>query len=152
MIIPREDKGCYVSTAQREVLMGLAGHPDVAKDFFLTGGTCLSVFYLHHRVSEDLDLFTRNPVPLSEIGFWIKSRWPGETVPIRETAEFLSLLIDTVKTQGGLMEFPTARLRGARRFCFKTGPKFAHRVLRSAGRSELGRSMVRDASRVLGAP
>ena len=26
--------------------------------FFLTGGTALSAFYLHHRYSEDLDLFT----------------------------------------------------------------------------------------------
>lgn len=30
------------------------------KDFFLTGGTALSAFYLKHRVSEDLDLFTLN--------------------------------------------------------------------------------------------
>lgn len=27
-------------------------------DFFLTGGTALSAFYFHHRLSEDLDLFT----------------------------------------------------------------------------------------------
>jgi len=72
----REDKSCYRSTAQREVLMDLAGYPDIGNHFFLTGGTCLSVFYLHHRVSEDLDLFTRRPIPLSEIGAWIKRRWP----------------------------------------------------------------------------
>lgn len=29
-----------------------------APPFFLTGGTALSAFYLHHRYSEDLDLFT----------------------------------------------------------------------------------------------
>lgn len=29
-------------------------------DFYLTGGTALSVFYLHHRKSEDIDLFTVN--------------------------------------------------------------------------------------------
>lgn len=28
--------------------------------FFLTGGTALSAYYLHHRLSEDLDLFTIN--------------------------------------------------------------------------------------------
>lgn len=31
-----------------------------AQDFFLTGGTALSEFYLKHRISEDLDLFTLN--------------------------------------------------------------------------------------------
>src|SRR3989338_2392782 len=28
------------------------------KDFFLSGGTALSAFYLQHRVSDDIDLFT----------------------------------------------------------------------------------------------
>lgn len=31
-----------------------------ANDFFLTGGTALSAFFLSHRISEDLDLFTLN--------------------------------------------------------------------------------------------
>ena len=30
----------------------------VAHDFFLTGGTALAEFYLQHRYSQDLDLFT----------------------------------------------------------------------------------------------
>ncbi|MBI3384876.1 nucleotidyl transferase AbiEii/AbiGii toxin family protein [Candidatus Gottesmanbacteria bacterium] len=31
--------------------------PKVVANFYLTGGTALSEFYLHHRLSEDLDLF-----------------------------------------------------------------------------------------------
>jgi hypothetical protein len=31
-------------------------------DFFLTGGSALSIFYLDHRLSYDLDFFTMNPV------------------------------------------------------------------------------------------
>ena len=31
---------------------------DVGQQFFLTGGTALAVFYLYHRLSEDVDLFT----------------------------------------------------------------------------------------------
>ena len=31
---------------------------DVGSRFFLTGGTALAAFYLHHRLSEDVDLFT----------------------------------------------------------------------------------------------
>ena len=29
----------------------------LTKNFFLGGGTALSEFYLHHRLSEDLDFF-----------------------------------------------------------------------------------------------
>ena len=31
---------------------------DVGQRFFLTGGTALAAFHLHHRLSDDLDLFT----------------------------------------------------------------------------------------------
>jgi len=31
-----------------------------ASDFYLTGGTALSRFYLNHRLSDDFDLFTQN--------------------------------------------------------------------------------------------
>lgn len=31
----------------------------LAKQFFLTGGTALSAFYLQHRLSEDMDFFTQ---------------------------------------------------------------------------------------------
>ena len=31
-----------------------------ASDFYLTGGTALSRFYLNHRLSDDIDLFTQN--------------------------------------------------------------------------------------------
>ncbi len=30
------------------------------QSFFLTGGTALAAFYLHHRLSKDIDLFTTN--------------------------------------------------------------------------------------------
>lgn len=31
-----------------------------ASDFYLTGGTAISRFYLNHRLSDDIDLFTQN--------------------------------------------------------------------------------------------
>ena len=37
------------------------------KDFYLTGGTALSAFYLGHRLSEDLDLFTEVPQGIARI-------------------------------------------------------------------------------------
>ncbi len=34
------------------------GDSQIVKHFYLTGGTALAEFYLHHRLSEDIDLFT----------------------------------------------------------------------------------------------
>lgn len=34
-----------------------AENPSLRKHFYLTGGTALAEFYLHHRLSEDLDFF-----------------------------------------------------------------------------------------------
>lgn len=93
----RENINCYASPMQREVLIQLITHPDIEKNFFLTGGTALSVFYLHHRLSDDLDLFTKDFSSLAEIDFWIKTSWPKESVKIKEAAQFLSLLIKDVK-------------------------------------------------------
>ena len=40
---------------------------ETGQRFFLTGGTALAAFHLHHRVSEDLDLFTYDDAAMSEI-------------------------------------------------------------------------------------
>ena len=38
------------------------------QQFFLTGGTALAEFYLHHRFSEDIDLFTLDEEAFQSIG------------------------------------------------------------------------------------
>jgi hypothetical protein len=43
----------------------------VSETFFLTGGTALSVFYLHQRVSEDIDLFSGHFQDLGSIDILI---------------------------------------------------------------------------------
>ncbi|MEW6184774.1 MAG: nucleotidyl transferase AbiEii/AbiGii toxin family protein [Thermodesulfobacteriota bacterium] len=93
----QENRIGYASPIQREILIQLARHPFFQRDFFLTGGTALSVFYLGHRVSEDLDLFSIDPLDLSEIDFWIKTQWVGQSVKIKESPTFLSFLIQEVK-------------------------------------------------------
>jgi hypothetical protein len=40
---------------------------ETGQRFFLTGGTALAAFHLHHRVSEALDLFTYDDAAMSEI-------------------------------------------------------------------------------------
>ena len=43
---------------QLEFLELIKIESEITKRFYLTGGTALSEFYLKHRLSEDIDLFT----------------------------------------------------------------------------------------------
>lgn len=93
----QENKNCYASPAQRKILVELVQR-DILKDhFFLTGGTALSVFYLHHRISNDLDFFTLNSIDLSEIDFSLKAIWKNSYSKIKVSPNFLSVLIQNVK-------------------------------------------------------
>ena len=46
----------YTIGYQEKVLKALEGKID---NFYLAGGTALSLFYFHHRQSDDLDFFTQ---------------------------------------------------------------------------------------------
>lgn len=46
-----------LTEAQQKVLSMVAAEPNL-KNFYLTGGTALAGYYIHHRVSDDLDLFS----------------------------------------------------------------------------------------------
>ena len=97
-IIPiKENRKCYASPEQREVLIDLLKYQIVNENFFLTGGTALAVFYLNHRVSNDLDFFTLQDFNLPEIDFAIRSIWKNEYTKIKESPNFLSLLIKNTK-------------------------------------------------------
>ena len=99
MLPPNEDKRCYASTAQREVLIDLIRNGVVTQEYFLTGGTALSVFYLHHRRSNDLDFFTLQETDLAQIDFILKTTWRHEYVKTKASSNFLSLLVRDVKVE-----------------------------------------------------
>ncbi len=94
---PRENKVGYATSEQRQALIDLICLSSISDHFFLTGGTALSVFYLHHRKSNDIDLFAGDPQDVAKIDFQIKRTWPGEIVPINQSSHFLSLLFRDVK-------------------------------------------------------
>jgi len=94
---PKENKNCYASQTQREIIFEFINHRILKDDFFLTGGTALSVFYLHHRRSNDLDFFTLKPIDLSEIDFNSKLIWKNSYTKIKESPHFLSMVIQNVK-------------------------------------------------------
>ena len=43
---------------QKKIFDKVSEDPVLSKQFYFTGGTALSAFYLHHRESEDLDFFS----------------------------------------------------------------------------------------------
>ncbi len=94
-----ENQDFYASPIQRSILIGLAGNNVISEHFFLTGGTALSVFYLHHRTSEVLDFFTVESIDLSDIYHWIRTVWQNDQQLIRSSPEFLSLLIHNIKIE-----------------------------------------------------
>jgi predicted nucleotidyltransferase component of viral defense system len=55
------------------LLKSIAGEPYVRERFYLTGGTALAGFYLHHRLSEDLDFFSEEEVDLSALTVFIET-------------------------------------------------------------------------------
>ena len=57
--LPRElDPTKILTEFQRRFLRDFFSDEEVAPHFFFTGGTALSAYYLAHRFSDDLDLFT----------------------------------------------------------------------------------------------
>ncbi len=53
----------FLTPLQRAFLQVFFADP-VGQRFFLTGGTALAAFHLHHRLSDDLDLFTLDDLAL----------------------------------------------------------------------------------------
>ncbi len=47
---------------QTNLLNAICGDKEICRAFYLGGGTALAEFYLHHRISEDLDFFSENEV------------------------------------------------------------------------------------------
>ncbi|MFP4522101.1 MAG: nucleotidyl transferase AbiEii/AbiGii toxin family protein [Fibrobacterota bacterium] len=122
MVKVEEKTDCYASEAQRKLLIEMSSFSMISEDFFLTGGTALSVFYMHHRKSEDIDLFTTNEsIELSDIIFSIKKRWGQNLVEIKQTPEYFSGLIEGVKVD--LVKDRLSDKSGRSRFAFNDRAK-----------------------------
>ncbi len=60
--------GYHILTPRQSFLVEQAAKNDeFTRWYYLTGGTALSEFYLHHRLSEDIDFFTKNQVIQSKV-------------------------------------------------------------------------------------
>lgn len=69
---------------QRKILDKITQNKYIRENFYLTGGTALAEYYLKHRYSEDLDLFTEKKYETENISIFIK-----------DTAKALNASIET---------------------------------------------------------
>jgi len=75
---------------------------DLRDVFRLTGGTALSAFYLEHRLSEDLDFFSSEIVPLTVIENFLKS--VDSVMEISFSKLFDRNIFDLMMTDRGLLK------------------------------------------------
>lgn len=61
-----------LSETQVSLLKELGQSEFIAQNFYLTGGTALASFYLHHRYSEDLDFFTEKEFDIVQLDIVLK--------------------------------------------------------------------------------
>lgn len=63
-----------ILTDKQTLFLKKIGQNDFFKDnYYLTGGTALSAFYLRHRYSEDLDFFSEKDIDMLQINSFIKT-------------------------------------------------------------------------------
>jgi hypothetical protein len=76
---------------QKEFLAIFAALPD-QDQFYLTGGTCLAEFYLGHRLSFDLDLFTSETDLILPFSYQVETACPRKDLQISVTRRFATFV------------------------------------------------------------
>ena len=61
-----------LSRNQKDILTIISKDKLICDNFYLTGGTALAEFYLHHRLSEDLDFFSENEFEPQSISVFLE--------------------------------------------------------------------------------
>lgn len=90
MTVTMTDKE-ILTPLQRRVLEFLFSDPWFRRYFYLTGGTALSAFYLEHRYSDDLDLFTheKDLGPVQALFQELSSKEGLQTIQRQKAPSFL---------------------------------------------------------------
>ena len=97
---------------QKIILTTLSHEKVFPKKFYLSGGTALSEFYLHHRLSEDLDFFSLEEVDMQWLNTFSASiaKKTGAKRDIQTSYNrnliFFNLNKDIIKTEFTFYPFP----------------------------------------------
>lgn len=89
--------GKSILTPRQSQVVGLAKQSDeITRWYYFTGGTALSECYLHHRLSEDLDFFTRGQVNKPKIDHFIDDIRPQIGYVDKKMLEISGLYVCTL--------------------------------------------------------
>ena len=101
--------------SQRQIdLLELIGKEEsITKAFYLSGGTPLAAFYLHHRYSEDLDFFSEQEVDVLTLQTFFKkhkTKLEYKNIELQQSFNrnifFLEFADETVKIEFTYFPFP----------------------------------------------
>lgn len=82
---------------QEIILREFSKNSRLRKQFYLTGGTALSAFYLHHRFSEDLDFFTQKQFENAEVVDFVEKIRTLLKLEVRFTQVYETRMFELVK-------------------------------------------------------
>lgn len=98
---------------QQKILSFLAKDNIFFQNFYFTGGTVLAQYYLHHRLSEDLDFFSANDIDhlwLATLAKKIKSEVQADKIDIQQSFNrnlmFITVNGEVLKTEFTYFPFP----------------------------------------------
>lgn len=109
-------------SSEQEIIIGKFGQSDFLKEnFYFTGGTALSGFYLNHRYSDDLDFFSEKRFE-NQIILGIMERWSKEesfvfqSEFIEETYLFYLSFKNGARLKVDFTHYPYKQLKQKRRY------------------------------------
>ena len=82
--------------------------PQLYRQFYFSGGTALSEFYLQHRFSEDLDFFAENDFDANELSLFLhanKSNYGAKTIQYQQSFNRNLFFLSFGKEQSLKVEF-----------------------------------------------
>ena len=110
-----------ILTPAQKILLARLGQSTLSEQFYFTGGTALAALYLQHRLSEDIDFFTRETVPVESVLGFLRALPDVQKVEYeRKFDRRLSLItgmnVETIRRgrrelADSLSEFPHHRIR-----------------------------------------
>jgi hypothetical protein len=92
---------------QRTILSLFAGLPDQS-EFYLTGGTALAEYYLGHRLSFDLDLFTGQTQLVTPMAYELERRCAERGLEITVTRRFTTYVEYLINREGATVKVDPA--------------------------------------------
>ncbi len=80
-----------ILTKEQKILLDIITHNNyLSSNYYFTGGTALSEYYLHHRYSDDLDFFSRDDID-QQVILGLMTKW-GEQCGFRFESRFVEVV------------------------------------------------------------